>query len=235
MDLESEPADALDVLSYSVLPTPDGNEGHFLISASDPTRGEVIVTHRGIAGNRPHQYDNNLALWTTALPNLEAACEPLRTQMLSSNNQPDRVVFKYAFRPTDYSLTYQVGSSPTAMCALTSLSLFPEAMSAVPSNVFLEIQSVSSEYVEVRYTVLPGYQPKKYGNWIGIWGGYTIPYGSPPPLGRSKIRSFQSEDVVTIDDLALRAGSTYTLIYFMQRAKDDPKRSAAGAMLCFSV
>jgi hypothetical protein len=217
-------------LTPTILGTPDDSQNHFSISAEEHSQGEVIVTCRGLGGNLPKEYKNNLALWRSSIPNM--ADGPLETVPMPDNNQPNRVLFEYNFEPTDYSLTYQVGSEPSTMCAMTSLLLFPEAVSAVPTNVSLVITKATTESIEVQYTVLPGYQPMKYHNRIGIWGGYMIPYNSPLPLGRSKIGDSQ---FVTLNQLNLRKGGRYTLIYFMQDAEQDSKRSTAGALLYFSL
>lgn len=208
---------------------PDGSENHFSISVDPPTQGEVIVTCRGLGGNQPKDYFNSLALWSTSLPNL--AAKPLKVIPMPSNNQPNRVVFAYDFVPTDYSLTYQVGPDPSTACAMTFLPLFPKHLRNVPTSVSLHILRVTTESIEVRYTTLPDYQPEKNGNWIGIWGGFMVPYAAPAPIWQSLITSRQSEDVVRLDQITLRCDLDYTLIYFMQ----DRNRLSAGALLYFSL
>jgi hypothetical protein len=215
-------------LTARISEPPDGSESHFSISVEPPTQGQVIVTCRGLGGNQPKDYFNSLALWSTSLPNL--AAKPLKVIPMPSNNQPNKVPFPYDFEPTDYSLTYQVGPHPSTACAMTVLLLFPTDLH-VPTSVSLDILRVTTESIEVRYTTLPGYQPEKNGNWIGIWGGFMVPYAAPAPIGQSLITSSQSEDVVKLDQITLRSGLHYTLIYFMQ----ERNRLTAGALLYFSV
>jgi hypothetical protein len=223
------PDAAANELTARILEPPGGSENHFSISVDRPKQGEVIVTCRGLGGNQPKDYLNSLALWSTSLPNL--AAKPLKLIQMPSNNQPNRVVFSYNFEPTDYSLTYQVGPDPSTACAMTFLLLFPTGLRNVPTSVSLDILRVTTESIEVRYTTLPGYQPEKNGNWIGIWRGFMVPYSAPAPIRQSLITSSQSEDVVKLDQITLRGDLDYTLIYFME----DRNPLTAGALLYFSL
>ena len=206
---------------------PAGYDDQFTIAASSLSQGEVIITCRGIGGNRPRSYRNNIAVWSGSLPNLSS--NPLHVLSMPDDNWPTRVPFRFGFGPNDYCFTYQTGPNISTMCALTLLNAFPTAAPPLPTSVSLEKLDVTTKSVRVRYTTLPGYQPQKYGNWIGIWGGYAIPYDSPPPIGQATINSYQSQDIVTIENLSLSPGGNYTLIYFMQ--KDGV--TAAGSLLYF--
>ena len=135
------------------------------------------------------------------------------------------------------------------MCAMTSFSFslktrilramaFWRGMNVSatsPESVSIKILKIATDSVQVIYGTLPGYQPQKFGNWIGIWPGWAIPYGSPEPLGRAKVNSNFSEGIVKIAPISLYSGLSYTLTYFMQDREKDEHRLSAGALLYFSV
>ena len=234
-------------LTPTILTPPVGGQNQFSLSTNYASQGEVIVTYRGIAGNQPGTYKNNLALWNGSLPNMTV--HPLRIIAIESDNQPNSVPFKFAFEPTDYCLTYQVGEDISTMCAMTSFSFFVMAriLRAMafwrctnvpvtpPAAVSIKILKITTDSVQIIYNTLPGYQPQRYGNWIGIWPGWAIPYGSPEPLGQAKINSDFSQGIVNIDHISLYSGLSYTLTYFMQGPETDERRFSAASLLYFSV
>ena len=234
-------------LTPTILTPPVAGQNQFSLSTNYASQGEVIVTYRGIAGNQPGTYKNNLALWNGSLPNMTV--HPLRIIAIESDNQPNSVPFKFAFEPTDYCLTYQVGEDISTMCAMTSFSFFVMAriLRAMafwrctnvpvtpPAAVSIKILKITTDSVQIIYNTLPGYQPQRYGNWIGIWPGWAIPYGSPEPLGQAKINSDFSQGIVNIDHISLYSGLSYTLTYFMQGPETDERRFSAASLLYFSV
>jgi len=234
-------------LTPTILTPPIAGQNQFSLSTNYASQGEVIVTYRGIAGNQPGTYKNNLALWNGSLPNMTV--HPLRIIAIESDNQPNSVPFKFAFEPTDYCLTYQVGEDISTMCAMTSFSFFVMAriLRAMafwrctnvpvtpPAAVSIKILKITTDSVQIIYNTLPGYQPQRYGNWIGIWPGWAIPYGSPEPLGQAKINSDFSQGIVNIDHISLYSGLSYTLTYFMQGPETDERRFSAASLLYFSV
>ena len=234
-------------LTPTILTPPVGGQNQFSVSTNYASQGEVIVTYRGIAGNQPGTYKNNLALWNGSLPNMTV--QPLQIIAIESNNQPNSVPFEFAFEPTDYCLTYQVGKDISTMCAMTSFSFsvmarilramafwrYTNVPVTPPAAVSIKILNITTDSVQVIYSTLPGYQPQRYGNWIGLWPGWAIPYGSPEPLGKAKINGDFSEGIVNIDHISLYSGLSYTLIYFMQGPETDEHRFSAASLLYFSV
>jgi hypothetical protein len=77
-------------LTPTILTPPVGGQNQFSVSTNYASQGEVIVTYRGIAGNQPGTYKNNLALWNGSLPNMTV--QPLQIIAIESNNQPNFVV-----------------------------------------------------------------------------------------------------------------------------------------------
>ena len=223
-------------LTPTILTPPISGQTQFSLSTSDPSQGEIIVKYRGIAGNQPETYKNNLALWNGSVPNM--TIRPLRTIAIESDNQPNSLPLEFDFEPTDYCITYQVGEEISAMCAMTSFSFslktrilramaFWRGMNVSatsPESVSIKILKIATDSVQVIYGTLPGYQPQKFGNWIGIWPGWAIPYGSPEPLGRAKVNSNFSEGIVKIAPISLYSGLSYTLTYFMQDREIDEHR-----------
>ena len=234
-------------LTPTILTPPVGGQTQFSLSTKNVSRGEVIVTYRGIAGNQPATYKNNLALWNGSLPNMTV--QPLRVVAIKSDNQPDSLPFEFDFEPTDYCLTYQVGEGISTMCAMTSLSFSMKARilramafwrwtnlaATPPEAVSIKIVKITTDSVQIIYNTLPGYQPQKFGNWIGLWPGWAIPYGSPEPLARAKVDSAFSQGIVTLEPVSLYSGLSYTITYFMESPDKDEHHLSAAALLYFSV
>ena len=124
---------------------------------------------------------------------------------------------------------------PSFKAFVTSTPLPFSLQENLPTAVSIKIDKVTTESIQIIYTTLPGYQPTKNGNWIGLWQGFAIPYGGPKPIGRTKITDDYTQGIVTIDKLRLFSGLTYTLIYFMQDPSVDPQFTSASTLLYFSV
>jgi hypothetical protein len=234
-------------LTPTILTPPVRGQNQFSVSTKNASQGEIIVRYDGIAGNQPRTYKNILALWNGALPNMTV--DPLRVTPIESNNQPNSQPFKFDFEATDYCITYQVAEDISAMCAMTSFSFSLKARilralafwrwanvrATPPEAVSIKILKITTDSVQIIYNTLPGYQPQKFGNWIGIWPGWAIPYGSPEPLGRAMVDSDYSQGIVNMGPVSLYPGFSYTLTYFMQAPEKDKQRSSAASLLYFSV
>lgn len=213
---------------------PPGDLPYYVITATDPRQGEVDLTFRGLPGNLPETNRNTFALWQGSAPT--PAGKPLAVQPMASDAQPNRIPYSYDFGLYNYAITYQVSDRLETMCAIAWLNLSPTlTLGGFASHVVIEILSITTESIQIRYTVLSGYTPKACGNWIGLWDGIQTNPGGAAPVHRVDIPTDQTEGIVELKGLALVPGFQYTLLYFMAPEKDDPQRTTAGAANYFST
>lgn len=224
------------VLSHSVLPSDDLT--YVSIQAIKTPGENIIIKYDGLAGNLPQTYSNNVALWGSLIPNL--AVKPLVVTPLQSDDLPNDVVIPYELMNKNYCVTYQVGSDVKTMCALAQLkavagtrTVSKQAVFAViniPQYVNIAIDQVTTNSLRVFYSTLPGYLPKTYRNWVGLWQGYASPYSGSQPLGMAQIDNDSSEDFVTINNVSISSMFTYTLVYFT-----GPTMTNAASLLYFQT
>lgn len=229
-EISDDTHSAIVVLSHSVLPLPEAAAGadltHFTVEAKSVTGDGIIVRYCGIAGNLPKTYGNTLALWGSSLPNLSS--KPLKVVPITANDQPNDMNIDYGISQTSYCVTYQVGGDMTTMSALVQLQTNCPAVSPpnqvnvqIPNYVDIEIDQVTTNSIRVFYSTLPGYQPNKYQNWVGLWQGYASPYDSSDPLAKAVVTNNFTEGFVTISNVPISSKFTYTLIYFTGPAKTN--------------
>jgi hypothetical protein len=198
-------------LGFFLLAPEAGQLSNVSLTIKNVTADGVVVRYQGLSGNMPLTYKNSVALWNSLIPNVGAPGQPLETTEIPTNDQPGSVFVEYPIVDTDYCLTYQVGESQTTMCALAPHS---STMADLPTSIDIDIDDVTTNSVRVYYSTLPGYLPKSYNNWIGIWQGYAIPYRAPDFLASSPIPSDATEGYATLQNVSISSDFTYTVIYF---------------------
>jgi hypothetical protein len=100
----------------------------------------------------------------------------------------------------------------------------------IPTYVDIEILELTTSSVKVLYSTLPGYLPKTYKNWVGVWQGYTQPYNAPSPMRSVNITQDYTEGIVILDNVSFEEYFTYTLIYFT-----GPDKTNAASLLYFDT
>ena len=169
----------------------------------------VIAKYQSLSGNKPATYGNSVALWESLSP--DPSTTPLVTVDIPTNDQIGEAFFDYGLGPTDYCVTYQLGSSPQTMCALAQIS-YASPAAIIPLYVSIEILSVTTETISVQYDTLPGYLPATYKNWIGIWPGFALPYNAPPPLNQAPVTLDYTQGILKVPFTQI--ASDYTMILF---------------------
>lgn len=238
------PPSSPQALQFSLQVPPSGDLSHFSITGIVPAVkaaapsgavavdrapadniSGVIAKYQSLSGNLPNTYGNAVALWNSLLPNLSTS--PLKTALVTTDDQIGEVFIDYGLSLTNYSVTYQLGSSTHTICAMAQIRQ-GSAAASLPMFVSIQIQSITTSTVSVLYSTLPGYQPSKYGNWIGMWPGFALPYDAPPPWKQAKVDSPYSQGRVTLD--FENVTPDYTLVYFT-----GPELTHAAALLYFTV
>ena len=180
------------------------------------TADTVSLRYCGLSGNQPKSYANFLAIWESAV--IPWTVEPLaRQEILQNRETGSQVLTGMKITSSNYIVGYGVGDKITDICATAQISA--GGLKSPPSCVHISIAYVGSNSLSVNYSTLPGYLPKTYRNWIGLWEGYASPYNAPEPVGRSFIESDSTQGTAALNNVELGIDSTYTLIYFMG---DDP-------------
>jgi hypothetical protein len=129
------------------------------------------------------------------------------------------------------------------MCALAQLKAVAVARTIsklavfaiinIPQYVNIAIDQVTTNSLNVFYSTLPGYLPKTYQNWVGLWQGYASPYSisKDDALGTAQVdNKNSSEGIVTINNVSISSMFTYTLVYFT-----GPAMTNAASLLYFQT
>ncbi|MBV8710850.1 MAG: hypothetical protein JOY56_03695 [Solirubrobacterales bacterium] len=203
---------------------------------STPDGQGVVVQYTGIPGNQPESYHNSVALWDSWSPVIDGPNKtpPLVVVPISGNLQPSTVFVPWPFTGTDYLITYQVGDSLTTMCAALELSLKLK-VPVPPTAISLSVSQLDATSITIVYNTLGGYLPKTYGNWVGVWQGFSGPYFAPTPDSWAPAGSDHTQDVLTVSNLRIIAGFDYRIIYFMGPQADGVPGSNIGAVLTFKA
>jgi|GEM_PF-5281239 len=211
---------------------PRNNLDYYQIKVLGQANGTIRVDLRGIFGANPQVQNHSVALWPNSSP--IPGTEPAQTYPIKSQSLPFTTILEYDHLSFfDYGLTYQVNGSTTTICALTVVYNSIEASSVLPVKVRLRLEKTTRTSVEVDFSLLSGYNPKTYGNWVGIWRDLANVSILPPALGFAEVTTEQSAGTVTIEGLDLRDGDVYSILYFMN--PKDATAPAAGGALYFSL
>ena len=190
------------------------------LTVEEFTADAIALRYEGLGGNQPHRYQNFVAVWeSTAIP---WNAPPLSRQRIPQNDQMGTVVIGADVSNNAYIAGYAVGDRITDICAVAYISPTTELLT-VPDRVRVSVAQVGENSLLVNYTTLPGYLPKTYRNWIGLWEGFASPYNAITPIGKTEVYSDASQGTVEICNIQLSVGRVYTLIYFMghDRFKHD--------------
>ncbi len=210
---------------------PENCADSYKITVLSESQGQVTVQIVGLWGAQPEAEHHNIALWQNSAP--LPSDTPLKVLKVDTPGLPFRTVLEYPdLGPYDYALTYQSGAGTSTMCALTLLRYAPLAKALIPDKVELKIHAITRSALTIQYSLLSGYDPKRYGNWIGIWRGLANVSQLPTPLGSAEIVSDAAMDRVSIA-CALEGGYNYTVLYLM--TPKNPTNPAAGGALYFSL
>ncbi len=89
--------------------------------------------------------------------------------------------------------------------------------------------TITADAIVAQYATPAGYDPGTNHNWIGLWPGATVPYGTPPQA-RTQISSSASTGTAVMKGVQILRDMTYSLGYFMSEAQ-----TTLAATLTFNV
>jgi hypothetical protein len=195
------------------------------VAITQATGSTVSVRFAGMPGNQAAAGRNFVALWRNSV--VPWTVEPVgRTDVLENGEEGSIVLLDVAITTVAYTVGYGVGPRGADVCA--SAALMPDGSPGPTDAVRMRITQLGSNSVGIHYHTLSGYRPAAAANWIGLWRGSASPYDPPPAVARVAIRRDVTDDDVRIDGIVLRAGSPYTLVYFM-----GPATTTAAVVLRF--
>lgn len=187
----------------------------------------VDVSYSGLPGNQPKLYNNFVAIWEASM--IPWTVPPIQKVPVTMNNQSGSLVIDdIVITRSSYIVGYGVG--PDISNISCSSLIAAGGLRMPPSNVIINVDYIGTTSVSVHYQTLPGYLPKQYKNWIGLWQGYASPYNAGPMLGKAAIKNDFSEGSVGINNVQIGIKSNYTLIYFCGEGL-----TTAAAILNFST
>ncbi len=197
------------------------------VKVQNVTADTVTVAYRGLPGNRPQSYANQVAIWNSSV--IPWGFEPLASMAIPMQTEQGTVALNnLVITNTNFVVGYSVGPDPESTCASARIGV--DGSPAAESRTRLEIVGAEDDALVVRYHTLEGYQPAARGNWVGLWVGRVSPYAAPAPLARKAVATDSTDGTLTLGGLRLEEQTPYTLIYFL-----GPNLTEAGAMIVFQV
>jgi len=196
---------------------------HTELVVEEVTGDTLSLSYQTLPANRPESYGNQIYLWeATEIP---WSAPPLATQPITSDGQSGDITLSgLALTEQEYIVGYAVGPDVQDICTSTLID------AGTSETIELELLSVRSDSLEVRYQLLPGALPATAESWIGVWPGQASPYNPSALLGCAALSTNSTEAALTLTDLTLAAGETYTVVYF-----SGPECSTAATMLRFQL
>jgi hypothetical protein len=101
---------------------------------------------------------------------------------------------------------------------LNSIPLIVASGSPTATQCSVSVLDVEGDQVSVQYTGLPGNQPHTFGNFIGVWEGSIIGFGSAPIAQTPIPENYETGSVVVDTTITY---SSYTVAYSLGTAVTD--------------
>ncbi len=182
----------------------------------DRSAAGILVQYMTYDTNLPKTNKNTVYVWEAnqdVIPWTGKA--PIASKLISKDQSIGSEEIAFDYQPEfGYIVGYSVANDPTAICA--SLYIPANGADTETKHVTVSSPTFSSDFVKVRYHVLPDYQPSTNQNWCGLWKGPAVDTRGTvqPPLA---VVPFNNQDgSVTIKDgVKITIGTTYTVGYLM--------------------
>lgn len=179
----------------------------------------VDVLFNGLPGNVPDTYGNLVALWQNNNSIPYGTNPKLHTPVIG--NSPDG---SFTFEGLDLNNnSYIIGYSVGPVLTGTGLQTYGNICATVfiPANSnevdpfvpTLEVMSIGTTSVSLKYFLPQNILPKTNGAWVGIWRSAQPSY-TTPPLASAPISQDAPDSTCSINGFNIGRGLTYTIGLF---------------------
>ncbi len=183
-----------------------------VVTIENFTAYTVSLKYNTLSGNQPMAYLNSVMIWEASV--IPWTVPPIASEPIPQNGQSGTFVMSgFTITSNEYIIGYAVGDLRTDICAVAQIAA--GGLRTPADSVYISIAKIEAKKLIVNYYTLPGYLPKSYGNWVGIWEGYSSPFNAPKPLATVNVSTDSNQGTVTFEKLKLAPDSVYTLVYFM--------------------
>lgn len=227
------------IMQFSIV-EPEQNWAEIAIDG-EISGGVMDVDYKTIEGNKPNAYNNYLAIWEAKkVPWKE---KPLKYEVIGQT--PDKAKGSWGFQfPLEYNEEYVLGYSvvkyeetktggetvpSNVICALAHIPA--EGCEYTYEHTYLTLDFVKGNSLSVRYNMLQGYQPAKFGNWIGFFDGYADLYSDVPSKAIA-VTGTRSIDTIVFNGISIERGSRYRLGYYMGGWNEDKEALIKTGLAC---
>lgn len=187
----------------------------------------IDIKYKSLPANQPKENQNFVAVWNASMIPWNSA--PMRQEKVPQNSEEGTMsIDGLLITKTSYVVGYAVGPDVSNICCSAVISA--GGLSLPPSFIAISLENLGTTSVAIHYQTLAGYRPFLFGNWVGIWKGYVLPYNAPSPLGSASISTDSTEGSVALNNVPIAVDSVYTVIYFTGKAY-----TTAAAILTFST
>lgn len=182
----------------------------------------VTIKYQTLSGNNPNAYGNYVAEWRVPYDEVPWGTEPEKTCSVSSSSPTG------SFSMDDLELTedgYIFGYSVVPLkddvynfCATAYIpSTMPLESVDTDLNIEycdpkLELLSVNTDTVRIKYSLPTGYSPQDNDNWIGLWEGTPDVYHKMPDVCE-KVDKQLDASTITLGK-TIKRGTKYTVCYY---------------------
>lgn len=187
----------------------------------------IDIKYTSLPANQPKENQNFVAVWNASM--IPWNSTPMRQEKVPQNSEEGTMsIDGLLITKTSYVVGYSVGPDVGNICCSAVISA--GGLSLPPSFIAISLENLGTTSVAIHYQTLAGYRPLLYGNWVGIWKGYVLPYNAPSPLRSAPISTDSSEGSVALNNVPIAVDSVYTVIYFTGKSY-----TTAAAILTFST
>lgn len=187
----------------------------------------IDIKYSSLPANQPKENKNFVAVWNASM--IPWNSTPIRQEEVPQNSETGTMsIDQLSITQTSYVVGYAVGSDIGNICCSAVISA--GGLTLPPSFITISLENIGTTSLAVHYQTLAGYRPTLYGNWVGVWKGYVLPYNAPSPLRSTPISTDSTEGSVALNNVPLAVDSVYTVIYFTGKSY-----TTAAAILTFST
>jgi len=198
------------------------------------TADEIGLTYDMMPGTRPADSGAIVAIWQDQ-DQIPWEVPPLKTQPVGTQQHGSVSFTGLSVQSNSYIIGLTVGPMKTdaqkARNVAASAFVPDEVNPAKLAKDFLTLKFVGPTSVAVQFSALAGYSALTDLAWVGIWRGDAASYTKPPDAA-AQIKVDSNFGTVSINNISIGVGLTYTIGFFTTGWSDDPSLRNQKVLAC---
>lgn len=184
----------------------------------------VLVNYSALPAATPNAHGHTVAIWQNTQVPWQAP--PLHAEAVPRDGQIGSLsLSNLLVQQKPYILAYLTGPVGERATSVAATARINGSDPGETCDIRIRITYIDNHSLAIAYQTPPGYLPRTYGNWIGLWPGQASPYTAQQADAQSvRVGTDWNIGEVMMSGLELRPGMPYTLVYF---TGDDMRNAAA--------